>query len=197
MHPPPFILASASPRRRELLRQMGIEFTAVPSSAPETASEHLTGRELALINAHRKARTVAKQHSDALVLGADTVVCLESRVFGKPTDRTAAVEMLTALQGRTHQVITGLCLVRLREHRERLVAETTEVRFRDLTTAETDRYLDQINPFDKAGGYAIQEHGELIVEEVFGSFTNVIGLPLERLRSELENWQRTRQTPET
>lgn len=182
------ILASASPRRAELLRELGLGFTVVPSDAVELESGHLTARELAQLNAHRKARSVAKRHPDALVLGADTVVVLGTKLYGKPRDREDAARMLGELEGRTHQVVTGLSLIHLREHRERLVAERTDVRFRSLTRAEIGRYLDRIDPLDKAGAYAIQEFGELLVEEIVGSFTNVVGLPVERLQAELRAW---------
>lgn len=188
MNLPSLILASASPRRSELLRPLGVPFTVVPSEVPELQTEHLTARELGLINAHRKARTVAKEHPDNLVLGADTLVCLDNRVFGKPRDRVEAARMLAALAGRTHQVVTGLCLIHLRAHRERLFAEITDVRFRPLSETEIQAYLERIHPLDKAGAYAIQEFGEMIVEEVNGSYTNVIGLPIERVQAELASW---------
>jgi len=177
-----------SPRRCELLRPLGLPFTVVPSKALELHADHLTVRELALVNAHRKARAVAKEHADALVLGADTLVSLGTRLFGKPKDLAEAKAMLTALSGLTHQVITGVALIHLRQHHERLFAETTHVRFRSLTEAEVEAYLDRIQPLDKAGAYAIQEFGELLVEEVTGSRTNVIGLPVERLQAELNAW---------
>jgi septum formation protein len=186
---PPVILASTSPRRSELLLQLGLAFTVVASDSDEVESEHLTARELALINAHRKARSVAKKHPDALVLGADTVVSLGGKLLGKPKNADEAKSMLASLQGQTHQVVTGVSLARLRDHRERLVSDLTDVRFRELTEAEIIRYLDQINPLDKAGAYAIQEHGELIVEEITGSFSNVMGLPMERLKAELREWE--------
>jgi septum formation protein len=167
---------------------MGLDFCAVASEAPEVHAEQFTARELAQVNAHRKARAVAKAHPDALVLGADTLVCLDTRLFGKPANTREASRMLEALAGRTHQVVTGVCLLRLRDHRERLFTEVTDVRFRNLTRTEVRRYLALVNPLDKAGGYAIQEHGELIVEELCGSFSNVVGLPVERLQAELERW---------
>jgi septum formation protein len=108
---PPLILASVSPRRADLLREMGLKFIVVPSNAPELAHEQLTGAETAQVNAYRKARYVAKQHPDALVIGADTVVCADLFLFGKPADRDHAIEMLLQLQGRPHQVITAVCLL--------------------------------------------------------------------------------------
>jgi len=185
---PAMILASASPRRSELLREMGVPFAVVRNQVPEVAPEHLSPVETAEINAYRKARATAKQHPDAFVLGADTVVSLGAAVFGKPADMADAEQMLARLQGRTHQVITGVCLVHLRAHRQRLFAVSTAVTFRKLHIGQIRRYLSKIFPFDKAGSYAIQEEGDLIVKGIAGSFSNVVGLPVERLREELKSW---------
>ncbi len=185
---PPFILASASPRRAELLRQLEVEFKVVPSDATEVYDEQLSPRELCQLNAHRKTRAVAKKHPDLLVLGADTLVFLDGKIFGKPRDLVDARRMLRQLQGRTHQVVTGVCLMHLRTHRERIFAISTDVVFRPLTEKQIGDYLAKINPLDKAGAYAIQEHGELIVAEISGSFSNVVGLPLEQLKTELDAW---------
>ena len=160
----------------------------MPSEVPELHADYLTVRELALVNAHRKARAVAKEHTDALVIGADTLVSLGTRLFGKPKDLTEAKAMLTALAGARHQVVTGVALIHLRQHHELLFAETTHVRFRSLTESEIAAYLDRIQPLDKAGAYAIQEFGELLLEEITGSKSNVIGLPMERLQAELNVW---------
>ncbi|MDW8309511.1 MAG: Maf family protein [Verrucomicrobiales bacterium] len=185
---PMLILASASPRRAELLRHLGLRFRIVPSHADETADAHLSPRELCRLNAYRKARVVAERHPDALVLGADTLVFLGRRMFGKPSSLREAEQMLLALQGRTHHVVTGVALLEWRARWERVFAVTTAVRFRRLTRAQVRRYLGAVNPLDKAGAYAIQEHGEWLVEEVVGSFTNVVGLPLERVEAELRGW---------
>jgi septum formation protein len=185
---PPLILASASPRRSELLRQLNVPFQVLPSAATEVTHEFLSPWEICQLNAHRKARAVAKQIPDALVLGADTLVFLDTTILGKPADLPAARAMLAALQGRTHQVVTGVSLIHLRGHRESLFAASTAVTFHPLTSAQIEAYLARINPLDKAGGYAIQEHGEMIVREIAGSYTNVVGLPLEQLKAELEKW---------
>jgi nucleoside triphosphate pyrophosphatase len=185
---PSLILASASPRRADLLRQMGVKFRVVPGGAPETSPEHLTAGELCQLNAYRKARQVAKQIPDALVLGADTMVCVNTRLLGKPANLAEAEQMLDALQGRTHQVISGVCLVHLRNHRQKMFAEITDVTFRPLTLRRIRHYLKRVDPLDKAGAYAIQERGDLIVESISGSFTNVVGLPVERLTAELAAW---------
>ncbi len=188
MKRPRVILASQSPRRIELLRQITFQFEVMPSVVEEVQSEHLTARETAQLNAYRKARAVAKRFPDALVLGADTVVELNNTLFGKPETLGEARTMLLQLQGKTHQVVTGLCLIHLRGHRQKLYAESTEVNFRRLTRLEIDRYLEKVNPLDKAGGYAIQEYGESIVRGISGSYTNVMGLPVESLRTELASW---------
>ncbi len=182
---PSLILASASPRRADLLRQIEPAFQVIPSDAMEVAPEHLSPHEICLLNAHRKARAVAKKIPDAVVLGADTLVFLERQIFGKPRDLADAHRMLTRLQGRTHQVVTGVCLLHLRAHRESLFAVTTDVTFHTLTAGQITQYLSKINPLDKAGAYAIQDHGELIVAEISGSFSNVVGLPMEKLGEEL------------
>ena len=188
MNLPDLILASASPRRAALLKELGVQFTVCPSRAGEVHSTELTARELARVNAFRKARAVANKFPDALVLGADTLVYLETRPFGKPQDLREARGMLQELQGRTHEVTTGVCLLQGGSRRYRVFAEVTEVRFRRLTSAEIDRYLSGIDPLDKAGGYAIQENGSAVVDETSGSYSNVVGLPLERLRMELAAW---------
>lgn len=185
---PPLILASASPRRSELLARMGVEFTVVRGSVPEVAPAHLTPQETAQINAHRKARAFAGKFPDGLVLGADTVVSLGTEVFGKPLDLAEAERMLARLQGRTHLVTTGVCLIHRGGHRQRLFAVATSVTFRKLSAAQIRRYLGKIQPLDKAGGYAIQDEGALVVESFSGSFSNVVGLPVERLKRELEAW---------
>ena len=188
MNLPRIILASASPRRAELLRKLGLKFRVVPSDAPEVRHEQLTARELSQLNAYRKARTVAKKFPDALVLAADTVVTLENALFGKPSTLEAAYEMLEKLQGRTHVVVTGICLLHLRSHRQRIFAESIAVTFRPLDAVKIRRYLTRVNPLDKAGAYAIQVKSDLIVERVAGSFSNVVGLPVERLKTELQTW---------
>lgn len=192
---PPFILASASSRRAELLRQLKLEFEVIPSDAPEVFDDHLSPLELCQLNAHRKARVVAKKIPDSLVLGADTLVFLDRQIFGKPRDAAEAKKMLLQLQGRTHQVVTGVSLVQLRTHRERMFAVSTDVMFRSLTPEQVDEYLAKTNPLDKAGGYAIQENGELIVSEISGSFSNVVGLPIEKLQDELAVWEQSPATP--
>jgi septum formation protein len=188
MNLPPLILASISPRRVELLREMGLRFRVVPSDAPEARNEQLTARELCQLNAYRKARTVAKKIPDALVIGADTLVCLDDEIFGKPASLADARQMIGKLQGRTHRVATGVCLIHLRRFRQKMFTETTRVTFRRLDLKQIRYYLGAINPLDKAGAYAIQEKGDLLVEGISGSYSNVVGLPIERLKAELAAW---------
>jgi len=171
-----------------LLHGASFEFRVTPADVPEIHHEHLTARELCQINAYRKARSVAKKFPDALVLAADTLVYLGTALFGKPATLEEAYQMLQRLQGRTHQVVTGICLLHLRQHRQALFAEMTEVSFRPLDDAGIRQYLSRVNPLDKAGAYAIQEEGDLIVQAIAGSYTNVVGLPMERLTAELEAW---------
>jgi len=185
---PPLILASASPRRAELLKLLPVKFQVLPATVAEVAHEHLTPLEVCQLNAHRKARVVAKKIPDALVIGADTLVFVDNEILGKPRDQAEARRMIARLQGRTHQVVTGVCLMHLRSHRERIFADSTDVLFHPLNARQIRDYLRQINPLDKAGAYAIQEGGEKIISEISGSFSNVVGLPVEKLRAELELW---------
>ncbi len=124
------------------------------------------------------------------MLGADTLVFLGNEILGKPRSFKAAEKMLGKLQGRTHQVVTGVCLMHLRSHRERIFAVSTDVLFHPLTRKQIRGYLKKIHPLDKAGAYAIQDAGEFIVSEISGSFSNVVGLPVEKLREELAAWER-------
>ena len=188
---PRVVLASASPRRSELLKQLGVAFEVIPADAEEIAPKHLSPQEVCQVNAHRKARAVARRHPDRLVMGADTVVALGTTIFGKPKDTLDAQRMLKALSGKTHQVITGIALMHLAARRERLFAVSTTVMFRKLNAARIGEYVAKVHTLDKAGAYAIQEHGDMIVERIAGSFSNVVGLPLERLERELREWQRS------
>jgi len=185
---PPLVLASASPRRVELLRGLGLAFEVIPSSAEEAHHRHLTARELCQFNAWRKALAVARRHPSALVLGADTLVCLGTELFGKPATIQDASRMLRVLSGETHQVITGVCLLNLSAGRRSIFADQTAVTFKRLSDATIRRYLSLVHTLDKAGAYAIQEHGHLIVERISGSRSNVVGLPVERVTAALRGW---------
>ncbi len=185
MKAPPLILASASPRRSELLRQLGVEFEIDPSGVSEVERASLSAGETARINAYRKALAAARKHPDAVVLGVDTVVALDGALFGKPATLGEAEHILLTLAGKTHRVVTGVCVLRRRPHRQRIFYEETAVTFRPLSREHIRRYHSLVNPLDKAGAYGIQERGEMLVQAVSGSFSNVMGLPLERLAAEL------------
>src|ERR1035438_5977257 len=137
---PPLILASASPRRVELLRQLSLNFNVMPGDVTEIHHDQLTARELSQVNAYRKARPVAKKFPDALVLAADTLVHLNHSLFGKPATLEEAYQMLERLQGRTHQVVTGICLLHLRSHRQAVFAESTAVTFHPLDGVNSRGY---------------------------------------------------------
>ncbi|MHC4317526.1 MAG: Maf family protein [Planctomycetota bacterium] len=185
------ILASASPRRAELLRSMGVTFEVVASTVEEVAGGSLTTIDVAVTNACRKAISVADAHRDATVIGADTVVALGNRRFGKPADASEAAAMLGELSGKTHEVTTGVCLVRRSAGELTVFADTTRVTFHELTARQIRDYIDRVHVLDKAGAYAIQEGGDALVRQISGSFTNVVGLPVERLREVLNHSQAT------
>jgi len=173
------ILASRSPRRIQLLRESKFDPNVVTSEVDEISSDFFSPGELALFNAHRKAVAVAARFPDKVVLAADTIVAFGREVFGKPRDIDDARRMLKSLVGRTHVVITGVALIQPNQRRALLHAERTEVKFRLLSEAEIDRYLVAVSPLDKAGAYAAQDSPDLIIVDVDGSFTNVVGLPME------------------
>ena len=173
------ILASGSPRRIQLLTEAKYEPDVVPAGIEELWCDFLTPTELTLFNAFQKAATVAIRHPDAVVLGADTLVALGSEVFGKPRDLVEARGMLEKLVGKTHEVITGISLIQMRVGRVTTRAVHTAVKFRPLTATEIEAYLNLADPLDKAGAYAAQKSPDLIIERVRGSFTNVVGLPME------------------
>jgi septum formation protein len=174
-----FILASGSPRRAQLLREAGYEMEIVAPETRELHTDYLTPRELTLFNAHRKALRVALLHPDATVLGADTLVALGTRVFNKPPDLAAARVMLAELAGKSHEVITSLSVIQAEQRRVANESVLTTVVFKPLTEQMIEDYISQINPLDKAGGYAAQAEGAWIIERMEGSFTNVVGLPME------------------
>lgn len=194
---PPLILASASPRRAALLKLLKVDFKVIPGNVEEVAHEHLTPLEVCQLNAHRKAFAVAKKIPDALVLGADTLVFLGNEIMGKPHDLSEARWMLSRLQGRVHQVVTGVSLIHLRRHEERIFAASTDVLFHPLDATQIRDYTTKVRTLDKAGAYAIQECGEFLISEISGSFSNVVGLPVELLREELAGWGRPRPAKRT
>lgn len=182
---PLLILASSSPRRRALLAEHGYNFEVIaPCDVEEIAPAHLSPGETVLANARAKARAVI--HPGAIVVGVDTEVFFEGRVLGKPADMNAAFEMLSRLNGRTHEVYSGVWLVH--GEKEHGFVVVTRVHFHHRTDAELRRYLARIGPLDKAGAYAAQDdHGEMIAR-VEGSYSNIIGLPMEALAESLRKF---------
>jgi MAF protein len=183
------VLASTSPRRSALLRDMGIAFEAVPGSfiePPHAAGQ--TPRSYVKANARGKALQVAAGLTSGIVIGADTVVVLGGHVLGKPSSMYEARRYLRMLNGETHEVLTGLCIADAAQDRVLVDAEKTRVTFRHLSAHEMERYLELINPLDKAGAYAIQGHGAIIVERIAGCYYNVMGFPLARLETMLMQW---------
>lgn len=177
----PIILASASPRRSALLREAGPVFASIQiiTSQVEEGNDPLE-------NAMRKAEAVAQMNPRALVIGADTVIRFEGGTIGKPADLEDAKRILAMLSGRTHDVATGVCVRCVEADILVRFEEVTHVTFRTLTSKVIDKYVQDVNVLDKAGAYAIQEHGEDIIETIDGSLTNVIGLPVERLKETFE-----------
>ena len=207
------VLASASPRRRELLSQIGLEFTVMPSKKEENAKATEAG---ALVQELSRQKAVdiweqlsggqgqnpdadqeqiseetqepnlnGKRQPELLVIGADTVVCCEGKIFGKPHSREAAAEMLTALQGRSHEVYTGVTLYSQSE--TVTFFECTQVEFYPMTEVEISEYIDSKEPMDKAGAYGIQGLGARFVKGIRGDYNNVVGLPVGRLYQELKS----------
>ncbi len=174
------VLASTSPRRRELLEKAGIIFEVVPSPAEEVHDAAMKPHVLCELNAALKAEAVATVRPDATVIGSDTLVFIDDMPLGKPADMDQARAMLRRLSGRTHQVCTGVCVIRPGGGKETF-HDITEVTFLELNEAGIDAYVSLANPLDKAGAYGIQEHGELIIAGIQGSFENVMGLPVDKV----------------
>ena len=187
-----FVLASASPRRRELLENIGMEFDILVSSADESRIDRklppdMLVKELALLKAAESAKHIKE---DRLVIGSDTVVVYEGRVLEKPRDREDARNMLKTLSGREHHVYTGVCVLRTSDFKAESRCEKTAVRFKELSDKTIESYLDTMEFADKAGGYGIQGKGALLVDGITGDYFNVVGLPLgllgDMLRDEFE-----------
>jgi len=176
---PRFILASRSPRRRQLLEKAGYEFEIVSPPGDEVSHGWLTIRELTAWNAIRKARRVARMLPDAVVLAADTLVTIDGCVLGKPVNLEDAVKILHRLSGRTHEVWTAVCICHAARGLSRSFHEISRVHFRELCDRAIRDYLAKVNPLDKAGAYAAQGHGTEIIERIEGSYSNVVGLPME------------------
>lgn len=195
------ILASSSPRRRELMAQAGFAFEVLVSEADETIETETPG-EMVEVLSERKAAAVAEEitrqgfaEESVLLVGADTMVAIDGKKLGKPKDEKGAEEMLEELSGRTHQVYTGVTLIRLKKaengsilQENRTFSEVTDVSFYPLTKEEIRSYIATGEPMDKAGAYGIQGKAAVFVKEIKGDYNNVVGLPIARLYQELKNW---------
>jgi septum formation protein len=184
---PPLILASASPRRRELLARLAVPFTVIPANVEERLWPGEPPLTYVLRMAQSKAAHLARQYPDALVLGADTIVVLDADVLGKPANSEEAGRMLRLLSDRQHTVITGLALLQQRQQFSRLDTVQTLVRFRALRRADIEQSVASGEPFDKAGAYAIQGGAAAFVSALEGCYTNVVGLPLRRTAALLQS----------
>jgi septum formation protein len=177
---PGLVLASASPRRRQLLRQAGFDFEIVESGIDELMRESEAGRDFALRMACEKALAVSLRRPRALVLGADTVVEIDGEILGKPQDQNEARRMLQKLSGQVHRVFTGFALARAGQIVESAAIESL-VRFRELSEVEIERYIATAEPYDKAGGYAVQGDAGEFIAAIEGSTANVMGLPIDEV----------------
>ncbi len=183
------VLASGSPRRQQLLVEMGYEFTVRLANVDEQFPEHLQGAEVALFLCKKKAMAFAQKDllPDEIIITADTIVCLNDEILNKPATREEAIGMLQKLSGKKHEVITGVCL--RSAARTEAFTDCTEVYFKKLSADTIAHYVDYYKPYDKAGGYGIQEWIGLVgIEKIVGSYFNVMGLPTARLREELEEF---------
>ena len=170
------ILASASPRRKELLTTAGVEFEVLVSDADETIPEGTLPADAAMLTAEKKALAVAEKCTNAVVIGADTIVVLDGRILGKPKDEADAKAMLRFLSGREHEVITGVCLTDGTKIEK--FAQVSRVGFYELTDDEISAYVATREPMDKAGAYGIQGRGCVLVERIEGDYFNIVGLPV-------------------
>lgn len=181
------ILASRSPRRQQLLREMGLRFDVVIREFDESYPGDLTGREIAEYISSRKAQSFKNEiSSDEIVITADTVVWCDKQVLGKPVDTEDAIRMLKEISGNTHEVITAVSIIA--KGKEVTFSESTKVTFEEMSSEEIMYYAENYRPFDKAGAYGIQEWiGIIACSHIDGSYFNVVGLPVQRLYSELKN----------
>ena len=172
------ILASQSPRRKNLLKQAGLQFEVIPSRVDESAVPMTSPESYVKILAEQKAQDIARQYEDRYVIGADTIVLLDESILGKPGSREEARQMLSLLSGKIHQVLTGFAVCCTARSYRYTHAVKTDVRFKDLSPEEIEWYIHTPEPFDKAGAYAIQGFGTFLVKSINGSYTNVVGLPV-------------------
>ena len=182
------ILASGSPRRKELLEKIGLKFEVELSNCDENISSKLRPHELAKSLSFEKANVVANNHKNALVIAADTFIVFEEKILGKPHTETEAKKMLETISGKPHSVITGFTIIDTEDKKTLSESVETKVYIRRLTPNEIDAYIKSREPLDKAGAYAIQDLGSVIVERIEGDYFNVIGLPLSALTESLKEF---------
>lgn len=185
------VLASHSPRRRQLLKTLGIDFIAAESGFKEIEHDSGSPEQQVQDNALGKARAVFPHYTNALIIGADTVVVYRQRILGKPKNMDEAIACLQLLQGKTHAVYTGLALINTKENATRSDYVKTLVTMRALNDMEIRSYLSRINPLDKAGAYAIQGAGSVVVKRISGCYYNVVGFPIAKLEEMLLSLQTT------
>ncbi len=181
------VLASGSPRRDAILNQLGLEHITVPSAIDEKSIKEKNVRMYAKKLASLKASKVASKFKNSIIIGADTMVLVKNKVFGKPHDKEEAARMLHELSGRTHRVITAICIIDTRSNKKLVRLISTSVRFRKLDNQTINAYIATGEPLDKAGAYAIQGKGAALVDGINGDFYNVVGLPVPALLELLES----------
>jgi septum formation protein len=183
----PLILASSSPRRQYLMKEAGFEFTVEKPDVEEDFPSEMPVEQVARYLASKKAEFFRPQIHNEIIVTADTVVILGDKIMNKPHDRKEAIQMLTDLSGKTHTVMTGVCI--LSKEKEESFDDTTEVTFQSLSEKEIDYYVDNYKPFDKAGAYGAQDWiGMVAIQKITGSYFNVMGLPIHKVYQHLKNW---------
>jgi septum formation protein len=182
------ILASASPRREELLEKIGLKFEVEPSNYAEDMRSELSPDELAKSISLEKAKVVASKHKNAIVIAADTFIVFRGKIMGKPDTEAEAIKMLMTLRGKSHSVITGFTILDTEENKVLTKSVETIIHIKNLTPEEIDAYVKSKEPLDKAGAYAIQGLGSVIVERIEGDYFNVMGLPLSALAEGLKEF---------
>ena len=181
------ILASASPRRKTILSQIGIQFTIMKSNTVEDFSLNLPPEAFCEHWAREKAKDIAKSHPKSLIIGADTIVVLDNKILGKPQNREQSISMLKSLSGRTHEVLTGVSFIHLDSNFDITFNESTLVSFNTLTNNDILNYIDTYNPYDKAGSYGIQDRFSIHINKITGCYYNVMGLPISKFHRKLKS----------
>ena len=179
------ILASESPRRKQILKSLNLNFKVVPSKADESFDDFYPPENIPLILAYKKAEAVAENYQNDTIIGADTVVIMNGKIFNKPGSKDEAVQTLQTLSGNTHKVITGVCIKNLSDNLIIRFTETSFVTFRKLDNHIISEYISEVNVMDKAGAYAVQEKGSTVIESLSGSISNIMGFPKEKFLESL------------